>query len=249
MNPQYIGNHILRLDSVDSTNNYAAKLLNQTKIPFGTVIMAQYQFEGRGQRGSQWSSENAENLTFSILIDGTQLKNIPPFLLSKCVAISIKNFIGQITNEYVSLKWPNDIYVDTKKIAGILIENQWKGSNIYASIIGIGINVNQIRFNNNLNATSLKLLTNQHYNIEDLLSQFCESFNRFYGLMVDGHFKIIKEEYQSSLFFLNKKCQFLIENNLEDVFIREVDDDGLIKLEKLNGEIGVYSLNQARQVL
>ena len=67
--------------------------------------------------------------------------------------------------------------------------------------------------------------------------------------MVDGHFKIIKEEYQSSLFFLNKKCQFLIENNLEDVFIREVDDDGLIKLEKLNGEIGVYSLNQARQVL
>ena len=249
MNPQYIGNHILRLDSVDSTNNYAAKLLNQTKIPFGTVIMAQYQFEGRGQRGSQWSSENAKNLTFSILIDGTQLKNIPVFLLSKCAAISIKNIIGQFTKENVSLKWPNDIYVDTKKIAGILIENQWKGSNIYASIIGIGINVNQIRFNNNLNATSLKLLTNQPYNIEDLLSQFCESFNRFYGLMVDGHFKIIKEEYQSSLFFLNKKCQFLIENNLEDVFIREVDDDGLIKLEKLNGEIGVYSLNQARQVL
>ena len=64
MNPQYIGNHILRLDSVDSTNNYAAKLLNQTKIPFGTVIMAQYQFEGRGQRGSQWSSENARKFNF-----------------------------------------------------------------------------------------------------------------------------------------------------------------------------------------
>ena len=170
-------------------------------------------------------------------------------LLSKCVAISIKNFIRQLTNEYVSLKWPNDIYVDTKKIAGILIENQWKGSDIYASIIGIGINVNQIRFSNNLNATSLKLITNQHYNVEDLLSQFCESFNRFYSLILDGHFKKINEEYQSSLFFLNKKCQFLIENNLEDVIIREVDDNGLIKLEKLNGEIGIYSLNQARQVL
>ena len=249
MNPQYIGNHIVRLDSVDSTNNYAAKLLNQTKIPFGTVIMAQYQYEGRGQRGSQWIGENGENLTFSILIDSTQLKNIPAFLLSKCVAISIKNFIRQLTNEYVSLKWPNDIYVDTKKIAGILIENQWKGSDIYASIIGIGINVNQIRFSNNLNATSLKLITNQHYNVEDLLSQFCESFNRFYSLILDGHFKKINEEYQSSLFFLNKKCQFLIENNLEDVIIREVDDNGLIKLEKLNGEIGIYSLNQARQVL
>ena len=123
MNPQYIGNHILRLDSVDSTNNYAAKLLNQTKIPFGTVILSQFQYDGKGQRGSLWRGEACENLTFSILIDGTQLKNIPVFLLSKCAAISIKNIIGKFTKENVSLKWPNDIYVDTKKIAGILIES------------------------------------------------------------------------------------------------------------------------------
>lgn len=249
MNPQYIGNHIVRLDSVDSTNNYAAKLLNQTKIPFGTVIMAQYQSAGRGQRGSHWTGENGENLTFSILIDGSPLKNIPAFLLSKCVAISIKNFVEQFTNENVSLKWPNDVYVGTKKIAGILIENQWKGSKLYASIIGIGINVNQIKFSHELNAISLKQLSQQSHELENLLSQFCESFNRFYHLLLDGQFQKINKNYQSSLFYLNKKCQFLIENKLEDVFIREVDNDGLIKLEKLNGEIGFYNLSQARQVL
>ena len=249
MNHQYIGNHTIRLDSVDSTNNYAAKLLNQTKIPFGTVIMAQYQSAGRGQRGSHWSGENGENLTFSILIDGAQLKNTPFFLLSKCVAISIKKLIEQFTNKNVSLKWPNDVYVAKKKIAGILIENQWKGSNLYASIIGIGINVNQIKFSDELNATSLKLLSNDHHELENLLSQFCESFNQIYHLLLDGQFQKINMDYQSALFFLNKKCQFLIEDKLEDVFIRDVDNDGLIKLEKLNGEIGTYSLNQARQVL
>ena len=66
MNHQYIGNHTIRLDSVDSTNNYAAKLLNQTKIPFGTVIFSQIQYQGKGQRGSQWKGEGGENLTFSI---------------------------------------------------------------------------------------------------------------------------------------------------------------------------------------
>ena len=249
MNHQYIGNHTIRLDSVDSTNNYAAKLLNQTKIPFGTVILAQFQHEGRGQRGSHWSGEVGENLTFSVLIDGSQLINTPFFLLSKCVAISIKNLIEQFTDKNVSLKWPNDVYVDTKKIAGILIENKWKGSNLNASIVGVGINVNQIRFSDELNATSLKLLSNQDHDLEGLLSQFCDSFNWFYHLLLDGQFQKINTDYQSALFFLNKKCQFLIENKLEDVFIREVDNDGLIKLEKLNGDIGMYSLNQARQVL
>ena len=249
MNHQYIGNHTIRLDSVDSTNNYAAKLLNQTKIPFGTVILAQFQYDGKGQRGSQWRGEAGENLTFSILIDGSQLKSTPFFLLSKCVAISIKNLIEQFTNKSVSLKWPNDVYVDKKKIAGILIENQWKGSNLYASIVGVGINVNQIKFSDELNATSLKLLSNQHHDLEDLLSQFCESFNWFYHLLLDGQFQKINMDYQSALFSLNKKCQFLIENKLEDVFIREVNNDGLIKLEKLNGDIGIYNLNQARQVL
>ena len=126
INKLLIGNHLIELDTVDSTNNYAAKLLNQTKIPFGTVILSQFQYDGKGQRGSQWRGEGGENLTFSVLIDGSQLKKIPFFLLSKCVAISIKNLIEQFTNKNVSLKWPNDVYVDTKKIAGILIENQWK---------------------------------------------------------------------------------------------------------------------------
>ena len=95
----------------------------------------------------------------------------------------------------------------------------------------------------------LKLLSNQHHDLEDLLSQFCESFNWFYHLLLDGQFQKINLDYQSALFSLNKKCQFLIEDKIEDVFIREVNNDGLIKLEKLNGDIGIYSLNQARQVL
>ena len=100
--------------------------------------MAQYQSEGRGQRGSQWSGENGENLTFSILIDGSPLKNIPAFLLSKCVAISIKNLVEQFTNENVSLKWPNDVYVGTKKLQGFSLRTNGKEVNYMLPLSGLG---------------------------------------------------------------------------------------------------------------
>lgn len=249
MNNHYFGNHIIRLDSIDSTNNYAAKLLNQTKIPFGAVIMSQFQTEGRGQRGAKWNGEKGENLTFSIIVDGKQIKEYPTFLLSKCVAISVKEMLSQNTRENVMLKWPNDIYVNTKKIAGILIENQWKGGCLNSSVVGVGINVNQINFEDELNAISLKSISGQDYDLEGLLFQFCKHLNTNYSFLLDGQFEKINEHYQSSLYFLNKKSQFLIEGKKEDVIIRGVNQHGLIELEKLNGEVGYYCFNEARQIL
>ena len=93
MKSQYFGSHIIQIDRVSSTNNYAAKLLNQTKIPFGAVIMAQFQDDGRGQRGAVWQSKFGENLLFSTILEGILMKGCPPFYLSKCVAIVLRSII------------------------------------------------------------------------------------------------------------------------------------------------------------
>ena len=172
MKSQYFGSHIIQIDRVSSTNNYAAKLLNQTKIPFGAVIMAQFQDDGRGQRGAVWQSKSGENLLFSAILDGSLMKEFPPFYLSKCVAVSIRDTLSYFLKHKIHLKWPNDVLVQRRKIAGVLIESQWKGNDIFSSIIGVGLNVNQTQFEYGFDATSMKLLSANEYDLKEVLQVF-----------------------------------------------------------------------------
>ena len=176
MKSQILGNQIIKLITVDSTNNYVAKLVNKTKISFGTVIMADFQTKGRGQRDNLWYSDKGKNLLFSIYFDSSFLTINTIFYLSKTIAISLRHFIFNITGKNVEIKWPNDILVNEQKIAGVLIENQFRNSKIHSSIIGIGLNVNQINFTNNLSASSLRALTHREYDLTSLLEIFFKCF-------------------------------------------------------------------------
>ncbi len=106
---------LIELDVVDSTNNYAAKILDKTKDVNKTVIMAYLQSEGKGQRGALWESEPGANLLFSAIVDISFLANETYFLLSKIVAIAINETIEELTNTDSFIKWPNDIIIDNKK--------------------------------------------------------------------------------------------------------------------------------------
>ena len=140
-----IGQKIIRLDVVDSTNNYIANLIKQGSIDSGTVIMADEQFAGKGQRDAQWQSSAGENLTFSFFLDDVNLSVSRQFNLSQVVALSLYNFLNNLGLD-ATIKWPNDIYIKGRKIAGVLIENQLKGSLIKSAIVGVGLNVNQTEF-------------------------------------------------------------------------------------------------------
>ncbi|ULT28943.1 biotin--[acetyl-CoA-carboxylase] ligase [Sphingobacterium sp. E70] len=124
---------------------------------------------GKGQRGSTWVSEPGKNLTTSILLKPHFLSIAQQFALSATVAIAVVNWLKRKTEQDVTVKWPNDIYVGNKKIVGILIENKLKGNKIEASIVGIGININQVNFDTATTITSLAVLTNKaDYVIKDL---------------------------------------------------------------------------------
>ena len=249
MNDNIIGNQVTKVKSVDSTNNYAAKLLNQTKVPFGSVIMAQYQTSGRGQRNAIWSSVNGNNLLVSVILD---LSPIPPskiFYLSKLVALAIKSTVESITGTEAELKWPNDILVKNKKVSGILIENQWKDKKISSSIVGIGLNVNQLHFNGINSATSLKIITSKYYELDVVLRLLCNKLNSWFEKLINLDYNSIDSAYNKNLKNINSWCDFVQNNKPFNAMIKGVNEQGELILEFKNGKLKTFELKQISQLI
>ena len=161
-----------------STNDYLLKLLKKKSYQEGTMVNTSYQKGGRGQRNNNWLSEKGKNLTFSFLLEpNIELSN--QFLLHIITSISIFKTLLEINIKNISIKWPNDIYVNDKKIAGILIENLVYRKFIHKSVIGVGLNINQTNFGI-LNATSIINQTMKKHNLDQILQIFKSIFNKEY---------------------------------------------------------------------
>ena len=131
-----IGQKIIHLESVDSTNNYAAILLSEGRIGHGTVILADEQTNGRGQRGAKWLSAEGVNLLFSLVVQPDNLSVSDQCVLTEITSLALIEFLRKFGIS-AQVKWPNDILVNGEKIAGVLIENHLKGNLIASSVIGI----------------------------------------------------------------------------------------------------------------
>ena len=244
-----IGNQVIKVKCVDSTNNYAAKLLKQTKVPFGTVIMAHYQTNGKGQRNTIWSSNDGDNLLSSVLLDLSFMPSEKIFFLSKSIALAIRATVSDIIGVEPKLKWPNDVLIDNSKVAGVLIENQWNSSNIMSSVVGIGLNVNQVDFKDGFNATSLKRITNKEYDIDNVLKVLCNKLNKYYDKLLSLKFGNIDLEYHQYLVNYNKWCEFEENNIVFNAKLKGVNNHGKLILEFGNGTIREYELKEIIQRL
>ena len=236
MKSQSVGNQIIKLSSVDSTNNYTAKLSKETKISFGTVIMADFQTRGKGQRSSYWKSDKGLNVLISIYFDSSFLNTENIFFLSKTIALAIRECVEKITGIEVLIKWPNDILVNSKKIAGVLIENQWKNEKLLSSIIGIGLNVNQIVFLGEDNATSLKNLTSKVYDLNSVLKTLCSSLDTQFSRLRNFEFTEIDGQYHSFLFNYKRWCSYEKNKILLKGKLIKVNFFGKMVLELENGD-------------
>ncbi|MBH19683.1 MAG: biotin--[acetyl-CoA-carboxylase] ligase [Crocinitomicaceae bacterium] len=249
MKSQIVGYQIIKLLTVDSTNNYVAKLVNKSKVSFGTVIMADFQTKGKGQRDNLWHSDNGKNLLFSIYFDSSFLTTNTIFYLSKIIAISLRNFIFNISGKNVKIKWPNDIIINHQKIAGILIENQLKNNNIHSSIIGIGLNVNQINFIKNLSATSLRVLTHREYDLKSLLEIFINVFNSNLSTLKEKNFNYIDNQYHQHLLNFNKWALYKENNSVFKAKLSSVNEQGFLDLVLENGKTKSYDFQQIKQLI
>ena len=234
---QIIGKHIIRLQTADSTNNYANSQLKVNELHDGTVFLAYEQSSGRGQMKNVWESEPGKNLTFSIVVFPYFLDIRRQFMLSKVVTLGIYKALFKYVDN-LRIKWPNDMYAGNKKLGGILIENSIMNSLIKSSVIGIGININQTVFISNApNPVSLKTLTNQQYDCEMVLSEILSGIDFYYALLKEGEEELIDREFISVLYRLNEKHWFLAEQETFKGEIVGVNEIGQLLIRKENGEI------------
>lgn len=155
-------------DTLPSTSSYLAGIA--ADAPHGTVVMAREQTAGRGQRGNSWEAEPGCNITLSLLLRPEGLHPARQFVISQAVSIAIADLVSHFVAAQVSIKWPNDIYVDDRKICGILIENTITGTSIDRTIVGIGLNVNQTEFRSDApNPVSMRqLMPKVEFDVESL---------------------------------------------------------------------------------
>jgi BirA family transcriptional regulator, biotin operon repressor / biotin---[acetyl-CoA-carboxylase] ligase len=237
------GYKIIHLESVDSTSNYAATLISEGKAAHGTVILADDQFAGKGQRGAEWHVKPGENLTFSLILFPDNLSVSEQFVLSQITALAIQDLLRKfgISSQ---IKWPNDILVDEQKIAGVLIENQLRGSMIASSIIGVGINVNQTGFGQ-LNATSIKKEKDQFFIINDLLFSFLNSFENYWSLWLEQGKPTLESLYREKLLGVDSERSFEDAKGVFRGIVSGVTEEGKLKIRRGDKEC-VYDLKEVR---
>lgn len=236
MNLLHLGHTIVRLDLVDSTNNYTANWLNRSIVAEGTVILARSQSHGKGQRGNSWASEPGQNLTFSIVLYPTFLQPLRAHLLTHVAALALYDVVKVYCND-TAIKWPNDVYGGNLKIAGILVENTIMENKIRHAIAGIGLNINQTEFPEGIQATSLKKITGELHDIEVVLQQLLRAFEKYYFMLATGKTDELHDLYLSRLYLRNITTNFTVNGVTVTGKITQVNSNGKLVIQTAEGEL------------
>jgi BirA family biotin operon repressor/biotin-[acetyl-CoA-carboxylase] ligase len=237
MNTLFIGRRLIRLKSVDSTNNFAASL-SLSDAPEGTFILADEQTSGKGQFGKIWHAQKGMNLTATVVLRPVFLSPEKLSYLNKAVAISVCQTVQTyLKSATTAIKWPNDIFVDNFKLAGILTENTVRGSQIVSYLAGIGINVNQDSFDENApNASSIYKITESKTDLDKLVETLCKHLEANYLKLRANDLTGIDLIYHSLLYKKGEWLDFNVDDNLIRAKIIKVDSLGSLIIETQNGE-------------
>jgi BirA family transcriptional regulator, biotin operon repressor / biotin---[acetyl-CoA-carboxylase] ligase len=217
--------HHLHLSEVTSTNDVAKQLAAENLVKQGYVITTDYQLKGRGQETNGWESERGKNILSSIVLS-PDLAVEHQIYLNLAIALGVVDFVKlHCPNEDVLIKWPNDIYVNGKKVAGILIENSVQGSVIKQAIIGIGMNINQETFSHP-KATSLKLIGGVEFNLEKCIQELLPKLEYRYQQLMGGYFTQLWTAYHDVFYRKDAVTRFEANAVLFDGIPKGIDSAG-----------------------
>ena len=220
----------IKLDAIDSTNDYLKALAKKESLENFTTVIAEKQLKGKGQMGSEWNSEAGKNLTMSILVKSNFTTNQTIFNISVAVALSIISVLDSLDIPKVSVKWPNDIMAENKKLGGILIENAIKSDGTVISVIGIGLNINQSDFFNLPKATSLFIETQQAFDKEMLMNKIVEKLQDYIEKLPTNSDNLW-ETYYERLFKKGIPMPFELANGNKIMgIIEKVSREGMLEL-------------------
>ena len=234
----FVGHNRINLSAVDSTNDFLKRMVsNSEPLPEGTVIMADNQYAGRGQQQNTWSAEPGKNLTFSIYLSPKFLPLDKQFFLNMAVSNGLYNALSSLKGIFPKNKWPNDVYIENRKLGGVLIENIVAGSTIKATIVGIGINVNQRNFSTELTekATSVYQFLQHDVNLIKLLDELCSQIEQQYLILRAGNYTYLKNVYVSNLYRYRQPGLFRQNGETFEGMVVDVTDTGQLVLKVDNG--------------
>ena len=225
---QSIGKHFTELAVVDSSNNYAMAQAQKGTAKHGDAWFAHYQTAGKGSRGKKWNSTPGENIMLSVLIEPVGLLYSDVFYLTATVALAAFDLVKMYTDDSVSIKWPNDIYWRDRKAAGILIENSFRGAEWQWCVAGIGMNINQTRFDPALpNPVSIKQISGKEHNAVHLAKELCNFMEERF-CQLHQHKQSILTDYNAVLYKKGQKVKLKKGNAVFTTEIKEVNADGLL---------------------
>ncbi len=219
---------IIKVNATRSTNDRVKMLIKSKKIESGDIVVAKYQYGGRGQNTNKWYSSYGKNLLCSILYRPLDVNANQIFCINQVVSLAVLETIRKFNKEKCFIKWPNDIMSVNKKISGILVENSLSHNQVNYSIIGVGINVNQVLFKKLPNAISLKKISNSNFIIQEVLYELIENY-KFYFSRID-ELDFINRKYNKNIFGKDG-CKLIIGGRRQYGKIISISNNGVVKLE------------------
>lgn len=242
-NTLFMGHKLVFVPECHSTNDEAQRLLQQKGSADGLVVITANQTAGRGQRGNTWITEPGKNLTFSIGLKPHFLDPKRQFYLSMAVSLGLLDGLtGLLPTAEVKIKWPNDMMLNGKKTCGILIENQLMGQMLDRSVVGIGLNVNQVSFSI-ATATSLGAEAGHEFDLNELFSQLLQKIEARYLQLKAGEFDRLKYEYEQHLYWRDEVHDFVVNEESVSGIIETVSEEG--KLEVLiDGKLKQFAFKE-----
>lgn len=220
------------LQTVDSTNNYAMGKVHAGMAKHGDACFTDHQTGGKGQRGKTWLTGTGQNLALTVILNPKQLNIIQPFELSTAVSLATVDFFSKYAGDETSIKWPNDIYWRDRKAGGVLIENKFNGNNWKWAIAGIGININQTEFADNLlNPVSLMQITGKCFEVEELGRELHQLVMKRTHELLTKRYEAVLEEYNQHLFRIHQPVRLKKDNIVFETVIKGVSAQGQLLTE------------------
>ncbi|MCC9041351.1 biotin--[acetyl-CoA-carboxylase] ligase [Myroides sp. M-43] len=241
--------NIIKLDAIGSTNTYLKKILTESNLDNLTVVVAENQFHGKGQRGSVWESEVGSSLTFSVLVKDLLVSPERVFDLNILVALSVYSSLKNLLGLTFSVKWPNDIMSYNKKVGGILIENIIKANGETLSIVGIGINVNQQNLDDLPQATSLYRISGQKWDKDLLMHTILEYLDSYCQKYLTNGSSFVWEEYHKVLYRIGIPSVFELPSGVRFMgIIKGVNKHGMLEIQKEDDTIEIFDIKQVKML-
>ena len=234
----------IKLNQIDSTNRFLLEFNKSSNISGPIVVTAEYQSEGRGRASKSWFSNRGENLLISLLLNH-KLHINKKFDLSIVISLALKDFLSTYLKDDIHIKWPNDLIIKNKKIAGFIIDNLVQNSNIHTSVIGIGVNINQLKFNYfSPLATSIALENNCNYNLDDMKNNLLSCIeNRYINFEKNS---TLYNEYLNYLYLKDKFSFFEINLKRVEAKIINVSEIGELYVQFKNHKIESFLLDEIK---